>query len=100
MSMSTGNQLGKIACPHCGAMIKSPGLATGAAVNCPKCGQAFRIGQEAVQSPRSKVQGEGARETQDSSPKVRGQQPSVPQPPPPPDASSPLPGGKRTDAER
>src|SRR5687768_3411144 len=87
MSMSTGIQPGKIGCPHCGAMIKSAGLAAGAAVNCPKCGQGFRIGQEAVQGPKPKVQSQPGSDVQSSKSKVQGQRPSVPVPPPPPGAS-------------
>src|SRR5690349_11586592 len=55
--MSTASPTPKIACPHCQGLIKSPGLAAGSLVNCPKCGQAFRIG-ESAQSPKSKVQGQ------------------------------------------
>ena len=44
--MSASNPPPKIACPHCQALIKSPALPAGSAVNCPKCGKAFRIGQE------------------------------------------------------
>src|SRR5436189_1316885 len=61
--MSTGSQPPKIACPHCGAMIKAPALAAGSSVNCPKCGQRFSLGEQetgAVQSPKSKVQGQEA----------------------------------------
>ncbi len=56
-------------------MIKSPGLAVGAAVNCPKCGAGFRVGQESAeaeaQRPRPKVQ-------------TRLVAKPVPEPPPPP----------------
>jgi DNA-directed RNA polymerase subunit M/transcription elongation factor TFIIS len=62
--MAGTNQPGRIACPHCAAMIKSPALAAGAMVSCPKCGKAFRLGGEGdsreVQGPKSKVQGQGA----------------------------------------
>src|SRR5690349_15329711 len=71
LAMAATSQPEKIACPHCGAMIKSPGLAAGSMVGCPKCGQGFRLGGESgdrgqesgvgeVQGPKSKVQGQGA----------------------------------------
>ena len=44
--MTTANPPGKIACPHCQGLIKAPSLAAGSAVNCPKCGKAFRLGEE------------------------------------------------------
>src|SRR5438874_2025895 len=90
--MSASNQPGKIACPHCQAMIKAPALAAGSTVNCPKCGQGFRLG-ETDQSPKSKVQGP---KSADRSPEsgVRSQkgevgspQRAVPQPPPAPKAA-------------
>lgn len=87
----------KIACPHCQGLIKSPGLAAGSLVNCPKCGQAFRIG-EPVESPKSKVPGPGGgnrgREIGDrrQGTEVRASMPQVPQPPPPPPARPPSAG--------
>src|SRR5262245_1686942 len=44
--MSAANPPPKIACPHCQAQIKSPALPAGSQVNCPKCGKAFRLGQQ------------------------------------------------------
>jgi hypothetical protein len=60
--MSPSQQPPKIACPHCQALIKAPTIAPGSLVNCPKCGQGFRLGEkprdkEKVQGPKSKVQG-------------------------------------------
>ena len=43
-AMAASNPPPKIACPHCQALIKSPALPDGSPVNCPKCGQAFRLG--------------------------------------------------------
>src|SRR5688572_23192146 len=58
--MAENPQPGKIACPHCAAMIKSPGLAVGSTVNCPKCGKPFKLGQPAaVESRKSKVKSRG-----------------------------------------
>lgn len=56
--MSANSPPPKIACPHCQGLIKSPALPPGSPVNCPKCGQAFRIGQtaEAQQEPRLRGQ--------------------------------------------
>src|SRR5437016_2908435 len=78
--MSTANQPPKIACPHCQALIKAPALAAGSLVNCPKCGQGFRLGEGSgfrVQGPGAEVEGRKA--------KVEGQA-AVPTPPPPPAA--------------
>src|SRR5262245_19440538 len=44
--MSTTQQPPKIPCPHCQALIKTPALPAGSLVNCPKCGQAFRLGEQ------------------------------------------------------
>src|SRR5260221_14505044 len=95
--MSTGNQPGRIACPHCGAMIRAPALAAGSQVNCPKCGQGFRLGQETVvrmtndqTDPRSAA---GAVTKQNQNPKSghpqqrviqNSSRPPMPQTPPPP----------------
>src|SRR5262245_29259147 len=99
--MSASNPPPKIACPHCQALIKSPALPAGSSVNCPKCGQAFRIGQEpAGQKPGAGGQGPGVR-SQEPGAKVRepgprsqppgGQasQPRQPQPAARPQASVP-----------
>src|SRR5262245_12411628 len=101
--MSTPQPPPKIPCPHCQALIKAPALAAGSLVNCPKCGQAFRLGEAedkrgqgtgvrgqesrvgsqggVVQGPKSKVQSPAV-----AKPQAAG---SVPQPPsskPPPSA--------------
>src|SRR4029079_11110857 len=58
-AMATAPHPGKIACPHCQGLLKAPSLATGSAVNCPKCGKAFRLGQQAevaAQSQKPTVQ--------------------------------------------
>jgi len=54
--MAASNQPGKIACPHCQAMIKAPAIAAGSLVNCPKCGQGFRLGEGSVPARRDGVQ--------------------------------------------
>src|SRR5262245_35136120 len=92
--MSTGSQTSKIQCPHCGAMIRSLGLAAGSAVNCPKCGNGFRIGEGAggsgfgVQGSEEKGTGDRGQGTggrvQGSKFKVQSQPKGVPVPPPPP----------------
>src|SRR5882724_7534548 len=71
--MTTSNQPGRIACPHCQAMIKAPSLATGSQVNCPKCGQGFRLGQE----PGAGGQGSGGAEVQGARPKAQGRESGV-----------------------
>src|SRR5262245_4966704 len=93
--MSTGNQPGKIACPHCQALIKSPALAAGSLVNCPKCEQGFRLGEgsgfgvqgsgtKEVQGSKSKIQSREPGPVVPGSKNVQGQQKSAPIPPPPP----------------
>src|SRR5262245_1498895 len=74
--MSASNSPPKIACPHCQALIKSPALPPGSPVNCPKCGQAFRLGQEPAggQGTAAGNQGRGGR---GQGPAVRGQQAGV-----------------------
>ncbi len=89
--MGTEAPPGKIACPHCQALIKAPALPPGSPVNCPKCGQQFRLGQQpSIESRKPKVENQ--------QPDVRGQrsevhsgQPSrsLPVPPPPPPPSRP-----------
>jgi hypothetical protein len=98
--MGTEAQPGKIACPHCQALIKAPALPAGSPVNCPKCGQPFRLGQAAaVQSPKPKVQGQesGVRgqETGVRSQRTDASRPqrAVPQPPPPPPSTKQLTAG-------
>jgi len=93
--MSTGSQPGKIECPHCGAMIKSPGLAAGSGVNCPKCGSGFRVGERSegsgfgVQGSERKEPGDRGQETggaavQGPRPKVKTRLVAKPVPEPPP----------------
>ena len=55
-AMSTASPPPKIACPHCQALIKAPALAAGSLVNCPKCGNGFRLG-EAGQETGDRGQG-------------------------------------------
>jgi DNA-directed RNA polymerase subunit RPC12/RpoP len=58
--MTKGPQPGKIACPHCGALIKSAGLDAGSSVNCSKCGKGFRLGEGSEGGGRkSEVGGRG-----------------------------------------
>src|SRR5207253_596558 len=66
--MSTANQPPKIVCPHCQALIKAPALAAGSLVNCPKCGQGFRLGDR-----ESRVGGRESREVESRRWKVQGQ---------------------------
>ncbi len=83
--MSATNPPPKIACPHCQALIKAPALALGSQVNCPKCGQAFRLGEAAgSREPGVRGQGTGNRE----------QLPARPRPTPPPPPKSAVPARK------
>lgn len=85
--MTTANQPGKIACPHCQGLIKAPALAAGSALNCPKCGKAFRLGQaaEAKQETGDRKQGTEDRTKPPAPPpsKAPSAQDSVPGTPPP-----------------
>jgi len=82
--MSASNPPPKIACPHCQALIKSPALPAGSSVNCPKCGQAFRIGQEAPAKQQSGARGQVSTSQQPTpkKPAVANQQVAAPQAPP------------------
>jgi hypothetical protein len=82
-TMSNSSQQAKIACPHCQAFIKSPALAAGSLVNCPKCGQGFRLEEERSQGPKSKVQDQGEA-VQSSEFSVQSQEGKARLPPPPP----------------
>src|SRR5438477_7313506 len=99
--MSTANQPPKIACPHCQALIKAPVLAAGSLVNCPKCGQEFRLGEGSglrvqgsgaeVEGRRSKVEGQAAVPTSPPPPAARPGAKPRPVPPPPPPKEAPVP---------
>jgi DNA-directed RNA polymerase subunit M/transcription elongation factor TFIIS len=103
--MSTGNQPGKIACPHCQGLLKTPALAAGALVSCPKCGEKFRLGESLpeVQGPKSKVQsqesgvrgqGPAGRRSAAVPPPVPSTPAAAPAPPPPDALQSPNPKSK------
>src|SRR5262245_42995316 len=94
--MGTEAQPGKIACPHCQALIKAPALPPGSSVNCPKCSQEFKLGHlsaATVRVSRPNIQGQGP-ESRSQTPETDGResvarvprQPTsrVPVPPPPP----------------
>jgi len=76
--MTTAVPPGKIACPHCQGLIKAPSLAAGSVVNCPKCSQPFRLGDQGSGSEG------GRRETQPKPPA----RPATSQPVPPPPSQS------------
>src|SRR5262245_17927266 len=95
--MGTEAQPGKIACPHCQALIKAPALPPGSSVNCPKCGQEFKLGHlsaATVRSSRSNVQSQTSEAVGPRS-EVGGRRPDAtgPRPPvpPPPPANLPVP---------
>jgi hypothetical protein len=82
--MGTEAQSGKIACPHCQALIKAPALPSGSRLNCPKCGQQFRLGEQAgVENRKPKVESQPAK-PQPQIPNPKSQIPNPPQPPLPP----------------
>ena len=78
----------RIPCPHCQALIKAPALAPGSAVNCPKCGQGFRLGvaegQESnVERRVSSVETSSVSASPKSNPGAPGQNPKSSPPPAP-----------------
>src|SRR3954470_22420565 len=83
--MATASPPPKIACPHCQALIKSPGFAAGSLVTCPKCGHGFRLGEEGDrgQGTGDRSQGSGVRaqgsveQVQSPKPKVQGREGGV-----------------------
>src|SRR5262245_55327144 len=85
--MSATQQPPKIPCPHCQALIKAPALAAGSLVNCPKCGQSFRLGEPEGGGGRELGAGsrgsgvEGQRRDQAQRPSAKDQQPAVAKPP-------------------
>lgn len=92
-------------------MIKSPGLAVGAAVKCPKCGKGFRVGEGAEagsrksedgrRSAEDERRGTGGESRQGTREGVQGSKPRVHSSPgaPPPVKSVPGPSpAKATDA--
>src|SRR5207247_293164 len=90
--MGTEAQPGKIACPHCQALIKVPALAPRSQVSCPKCGQGFRLGETvAVESRKPKA--ESRLEALPPPPPIPKSQipnhPRHPLPPPPPSPPPP-----------
>src|SRR5262245_48082616 len=92
--MGTEAQPGKIACPHCQALIKAPALPPGSPVNCPKCGQEFKLGHlsaAVVRVSRPNAQSQrpdvGGSKSETTGPRLPAPPPpptNLPVPPPPP----------------
>src|SRR5262249_38109155 len=88
--MGTEAQPGKIACPHCQALIKAPALPPGSPVNCPKCGQEFKLGHLSAATCGSSRPSGPSQRPEVGGPRSEATVPRVPAPPPPP-ANVPVP---------
>jgi hypothetical protein len=88
--MSTTSPPPKIACPHCQGLIKTPSLAPGSLVNCPKCGRGFALGGKSegpeVRGPRPEG---GGRKAEDKGQRTEVRSQAAAQPPKPTSAPQP-----------